>query len=233
MTLESKTSGPTDSGVAAIRRAGSTPWVPIRSLKPHHRDRILAHLTALPDRDRYLRFGYTAGDEQVGRYVHGLNFDRDEVFGVFNRRLDLIAMAHLAFPDASTPHPKAAEFGVSVSTQARGRGYGACLFGHAMLHARNRGFDSLLIHALSENHVMLRIVRQAGATVDRAGSETDAYLKLPHDTLASRLEQWVGDGAAEIDYRLKQQARVVSGKLDTVADSKPDIGQTPVRKAED
>ncbi len=233
MTLESKTSVPTGSGAAVVERTGTTPWVPIRSLKPPHRDRILIHLTALPERDRYLRFGYTAGDEQIGRYVQGLNFDRDEVFGVFNRRLDLIAMAHLAFPDAGTPHPKAAEFGVSVSTQARGRGYGACLFGHAMLHARNRGFDSLFIHALSENRVMLRIVRQAGAIVDRAGSETDAYLKLPHDTLASRLEQWIGDGAAEIDYRLKQQARVVSGELDMVADPKPEIGQTPGRTAQD
>lgn len=95
-----------------------------------------------------------------------------------------------------------------------------------MLHARNRGFDSMFIHALSENHVMLRIVRKAGATVDRAGSETDAHLKLPHDTLASRLEQWVGDGAAEIDYRFKQQARMVSGVIDTIADLKCDIGQT-------
>ena len=233
MTSESKPSEPTGSGAAAIERAGSTPWLPIRSLTPHHRDRILAHLTGLPERDRYLRFGYTAGDEQIGRYVQGLNFDRDEVFGVFNRRLDLIAMAHLAFPDAGTPGPKAAEFGVSVATHARGRGYGACLFGHAMLHARNRGFDSMFIHALSENHVMLRIVRKAGATVDRAGSETDAYLKLPHDTLASRLEQWVGDGAAEIDYRFKQQARLVSGVIDTIADLKCDIGQTTGRTAKE
>ena len=219
-------SEPAGSGAAAIERAGSPPWLPIRSLAPRHRDRILAHLTGLPERDRYLRFGYTAGDEQIGRYVQGLNFDRDEVFGVFNRRLDLIAMAHLAFPDAGAPSPTAAEFGVSVATHARSRGYGACLFGHAMLHARNRGFDSLFIHALSENHLMLRIARKAGATVDRAGSETDAYLKLPHDTLASRLEQWVGDGAAEIDYRLKQQARMVGGVIDTIADLKCNMGQT-------
>ena len=91
MTSESKSSEPAGSGAAAVERAGTTPWVPIRSLTPHHRDRILAHLTGLPERDRYLRFGYTAGDEQIGRYVQGLNFDRDEVFGVFNRRLDLIA----------------------------------------------------------------------------------------------------------------------------------------------
>ena len=49
-----------------------------------------------PD-DRYLRFGYIASDGHIGRYVDQLDFDHDEVFGVFNRRLDLVAMAHLAY----------------------------------------------------------------------------------------------------------------------------------------
>ena len=43
--------------------------VPIRTLAPNHRSRILAHLLALDEHDRYLRFGYTATDEQVERYV--------------------------------------------------------------------------------------------------------------------------------------------------------------------
>ncbi|HSH90420.1 MAG TPA: GNAT family N-acetyltransferase, partial [Ramlibacter sp.] len=34
--------------------------VPIRSLGPSHRDRIAAHLLALDEHDRYLRFGYPA-----------------------------------------------------------------------------------------------------------------------------------------------------------------------------
>ena len=37
-------------------------WVPVRSLGPRHRDRIATHLTALPEADRYLRFGYAATD---------------------------------------------------------------------------------------------------------------------------------------------------------------------------
>ena len=31
-------------------------WVPVRSLTPRHRERILAHLVALRDHDRYLPF---------------------------------------------------------------------------------------------------------------------------------------------------------------------------------
>jgi RimJ/RimL family protein N-acetyltransferase len=194
---------------------------------------VLAHLLALPERDRYLRFGYAANDEQIGRYVDSLNFDRDEVFGVFNRKLELIALAHLAYPPVGKPGPAAAEFGGSVAAYARGRGYGARLFEMACLHARNRGLDTLFIHALSENTAMLRIARKAGAKVERDGPESEAFLKLPHETMASQMEQWVGQGAAEIDYRFKQQARLVDGLIEAIQDIKAGIGNTAGQATKD
>lgn len=199
-------------------------WIPIRSLGPGHKPRILDHLLALNEQDRYLRFGFIAGDAQIQRYVDGLDFERDEVFGVFNRRLQLIALAHLAYPPDENP-PKAAEFGGSVAAHLRGRGYGARLFEHAMLHARNRGIDTLFIHALSENLPMLRIARRAGATVERAGGESDAFLKLPPETLASQVEQFVGEGAAALDYQLKQQARRVDAFMDALAEVRAGVGR--------
>lgn len=214
-------------------RPAAAAWIPIRTLTPRHRGRILKHLLGLPERDRYLRFGYAASDQQVTRYVNGLDFARDELFGVFNRRLELIALAHLAYPEDDAPEPKAAEFGGSVAAHLRGRGYGARLFEHAMLHARNRGLDTLFIHALSENTAMLRIARKAGAKVERAGSESDAYLKLPHETLASQVEQWVGEGAAALDYRLKQQARLVDSLIDAIGEVKSGIAKSPGRTAKD
>ncbi|HET6598699.1 MAG TPA: GNAT family N-acetyltransferase, partial [Burkholderiaceae bacterium] len=134
------------SGVPDARWA----WVPIRSLGPRHRDRIAAHLQALTESDRYLRFGSPSTDAQISKYVDTLDFEQDEVFGIFNRRLQLIAMAHLAHAtSAATPkHPSMSEFGVSVLPKARSRGFGQRLFEHAMLHARNRGVETLFIHAL-------------------------------------------------------------------------------------
>jgi ribosomal protein S18 acetylase RimI-like enzyme len=108
----------------------------------------------------------------------------------------------------------------------RGRGFGARLFEHAMLHARNRGLDTLFIHALSENTPMLRIARKAGATVQRAGSESDAYLKLPPETLASHMEQLVGEGAAALDYQFKQQARLVDAVIDAIDEVRTGIGKS-------
>jgi RimJ/RimL family protein N-acetyltransferase len=183
-------------------------WVPIRSLGPRHRERILAHLVSLDERARYLRFGHQASDAQIARYVDTLDFEYDEVFGIFNRRLELIAMAHLAYrrADAARGRAASAEFGVSVVTKARRRGFGARLFEHAMLHARNRGVESIFIHALSENTAMLKIARNAGATVQREGPECEAWLTLPRDSLASHLDEFLGDRAAELDYRLKEHA---------------------------
>jgi ribosomal protein S18 acetylase RimI-like enzyme len=186
-------------------------WVPIRSLGPRHRERIVAHLVALDERSRYLRFGYAASEAQIARYVDTLDFEHDEVFGIFNRRLDLIAKAHLAYrpADATRGREAAAEFGISVLPQARRRGFGRRLFEHAVLHARNRGVVSIFIHALSENTAMLKIARDAGASVERDGPECEAWLKLPPESFASHLDQFLGESAAEIDYRLKRHARQV------------------------
>lgn len=197
---------------APVTRASAAPppsglnWVPVRSLSSRHRPRILAHLLALGDADRYLRFGHVATDAQVGLYVDRLDFDRDEIFGIFNRRLQLVAMAHLAYLNDGTPPTRAAEFGVSVLQRLRGRGLGARLFEHAMLHARNRGVDTLIVHALSENTAMLRLARSAGARIERDGADSTAVLKLPREDLASQIEALVEDRAAALDYGLKLQA---------------------------
>lgn len=190
----------------ASSKASAAVMVPIRSLGPTYRERIAAHLLALDNADRYLRFGYAANDEQIRRYVEQLNFERDEIFGIYNRRLELIAMAHLAF--AGHPeHQHCAEFGVSVLKTARGRGFGARLFERAVMHARNEGVNMVFIHALSENTAMLKIARNAGAVVHRDGSESEAFLELPPANLDTRVAEIVEQQFAEVDYHLKRQAK--------------------------
>jgi RimJ/RimL family protein N-acetyltransferase len=195
-------------------------WVPIRSLAARQRERIALHLLALDDRDRYLRFGSPTTDAQIRRYVDTLDFNRDEIFGIFNRRLELIAMAHLAYGSGTDSLAQAAEFGVSVLRKARGRGYGTRLFDHAVLHARNRGVKHLHIHALSENAAMLQIARQAGARVERLGPESEAVLAVPPETVASRLEEVVNTRAADLDYQFKRHAAILSDVLDSVAEAR-------------
>ncbi|MDN3921167.1 GNAT family N-acetyltransferase [Roseateles violae] len=212
---------PTWAPVAALQRRLAA-WVPIRSLARRHRRRIAEHLLSLSERDRYLRFGYPATDEQITRYAMNLDFERDEVLGIFNRRLQLLAMAHLAYaPAPQLPgKPAMAEFGVSVLQRGRGRGFGARLFERAALHARNRGIDTLFIHALSENAPMLKIARNAGATVERDGSESEAWLRLPPDTVSSHVGEAIERHMAEMDFQFKRHVRVLGSIIDGVAEVK-------------
>jgi RimJ/RimL family protein N-acetyltransferase len=194
-----------DSAKRAIQRG----LVPIRSLTNRHRQRIAEHIIALSEPDRYLRFGYNVTDSQVNRYVDGLDFKRDEIYGIFNRRLQLVAMAHLAI--LSDPkNPNCAEFGVSVNADARGKGLGTALLERAILHARSEQINMLFIHALSENAAMLKIARKAGAVVESFGGEVEAHLLLQKQDFTDRIESAVKDAVedrlGEVDFRLKQRA---------------------------
>lgn len=180
--------------------------VPIRELGALERPAVLAHLLALSAQDRYLRFGISMRDEQVKRYADGLDFERDEIYGIFNRRLQLIAMAHLARA-AGDGFEACAEFGVSVDARYRGRGFGGLLFERTVRHARNCGVRMLFVHALSENAAMLHIAQKAGAVLERSGSETEAHLLLPPATLDSQVGELVEDHVANTDYLLKAQAK--------------------------
>ena len=200
-------------------------WVPVRILSLKHRPRISAHLKSLAPQDRYLRFGYTATDEQIENYVNKLNFARDDIYGVFNRRLEIVAMAHLAFsvdPEWAT----CAEFGVSVDLQMRGKGLGARLFDRAVVHARNQGVGLLFIHALSENTAMLKIARKSGAKVVRDGSESDAYLSLPVADMDSQMNEFIEESMAEVDFQIKARAKQFSQVLRTVQEVRKGVRQS-------
>jgi GNAT superfamily N-acetyltransferase len=192
--------------------------VPIRSLGVNHRKRIAMHLLSLDAHARYLRFGQNVQDEQIHTYVNGLDFDRDEIFGIYDRKLRLLALAHLAY-GSECDAGACAEFGVSVLEGSRGRGYGTRIFERAAMHASNQGVETLFIHALTENKGMLKIVRNAGASIQRDGMESDAYLALPRASVISKLAEMLHEHFGQIDYRIKVQAKQLRGMLATIRDT--------------
>jgi len=186
---------------SALNPLGSWQWLPVRQLHVRHRPRVLEHLLALSDSDRQLRFGHVVSDYLLSQYVAQLDFTGDDLFGIFDSQLQLVAMAHLAF-DEST---QLAEFGVSVQAHLRGRGIGARLFERAVTQARNRGAQTMAIHIARDNAAMLAIVRRAGAQIEFDGAEATAQLDLPVHTLGTHVEALVDSQAADIDYRIKMQ----------------------------
>ena len=208
----------------SLRAAGQRlwRWVPISPLDEDHWPLIEQHLLALSERDRYLRFGYPATDERIRQHVRALDFVNHELFGIFNRRLELVATAHLAYADDQR---SMAEFAVSVLPGTRGRGYGRRLFDHAVRHCRNRRADRMFIHALSENTPMLRMARSAGARVETAGPESEAWLQLPPDSVSSHMDELVDTRAALLNQKATLTAALLRHSLHLLSEVKTQLGR--------
>lgn len=182
-------------------------WVPIRTLSARHRAAVRVHLLGLDADDRQRRFGHSVSDERLLAYAAQLDFEHDQIFGTFDRRLRLVALGHLALSTSTdtgtaTGH---GELGLSVLASARGRGLGTRLFKHAVMHARNRGVHTLHIHLARDNAPMLAIVQHAGARIALDGAEALAVLPLAGETLGSQIGELLGERAAALDFRLKVQ----------------------------
>ncbi|MEM4987701.1 GNAT family N-acetyltransferase [Collimonas sp. H4R21] len=201
------------AGADTTRASRSTIFV--KELSRRARWRLLRHFLALNSGDRLLRFGSVLSDELVSRYVENIDFSRDTVFGVYDRKLRLLGVGHLAFApreampsvSASTTKERVAEFGVSVAASARGMGVGSRLFERAAIRCRNVDIDTLYMHCLSSNKVMMHIAKKAGMAIHRDYGEADAYLKLPPANPASVLQEAVQEQVATLDYTLKANLR--------------------------
>lgn len=202
-------------GASKPASGGSYFPVTVKELSESDRRRLLRHFLALGPDDRLLRFGSQLPDELVTRYVQGLDFNRDVIFGVHDLAFRLVGVGHLAFaPSDSNPvygqattKEKVAEFGVSVSASARGRGIGTRLFERASMHCRNEDVDTLYMHCLSSNGTMMHIARKAGMEIHRSYGEADAYLTLPPASPGSMLQEAVDEQLAMFDYTVKSNTR--------------------------
>lgn len=184
------------------------PSILVRELHAGHRERIREHLLSLGEEDRRLRFGMLANDDVVNHYVDGLNFARDSVFAVFDEKLEIIGMAHLAYQGApNTTKNSTAEFGVSVSEDGRGLGVGTALFQRAAIHCRNTSVGVLYVHCLSSNAAMMHIAKKAGMSIEYAYGEADAYLRLPPGDKSTLMAEAQQEKAAEVDYSIKENVR--------------------------
>ena len=190
-----------------ISRPQNIPRVLIRELHAGHAEKIRLHFKNLGSEDRLLRFGMYTSDEMLDKYVNTINFHRDAIFGVFDNNLNLIACAHLGYPNSNLAVNSTAEFGVSVSAEGRGKGVGSALFKRAAIHARNTNIKVLYVHYLSRNKVMMHIAKKAGMSIEFSFGEADAFLTLPPSTNTSLVAEAVQAQVADIDYALKKNIR--------------------------
>lgn len=183
----------------------------VKELGERDRRRVLRHLLALDSADRLLRFGSMIPDDGIVAYVSKIDFARDIVFGVVNNVFQLVGMGHLAFAPAegrtTTVKAQVAEFGVSVSSSARGQGVGTRLFQRAAIYCRNSDVDTLYMQCLTSNQTMMHIAKKAGMRIKREYGEADAHLELPPPSPGSVMAEALEEQFAAIDYTVKANAR--------------------------
>jgi RimJ/RimL family protein N-acetyltransferase len=181
--------------------------VAVRELHAGHRTEILRHLLLLNDEDRRLRFGTQTPDEVIRQYVDHLNFNRDAIFGNFDSQLKLIGMAHLAYLPEAEGRPRAAEFGVSVLPEGRAKGLGTALLKRSAVHSRNTRIETLYVHCLVSNKVMLHLAQKADMLVEYAYGDADAYLKLSPASPTTIVEEAANEQWADLDYAMKSNLK--------------------------
>jgi len=171
--------------------------VAVQYLNAGARPALHEHFLALPPEDRRLRFGSSLSAEAMAAYVDGIDFDRDELFGVHDDRLVLVGVAHLGFG------ADVAELGLSVVPTHRGRGSGSALFARAAERARNRRVARLFMYCLRENGAIMRIAKRFGMDIVTDAGDAGAHLELASPSAASITGEFVTDRFALYDYALK------------------------------
>lgn len=172
---------------------------PVR-LRACDREALMAHFLALDADDRRLRFGAAMPDERLRQMVEAIDFERDELFAVADDQLRLLGVVHVALGKGP------AELGLSVLPEARGQGIGNALFTRAVMHLRNRSVTEVFVHCLSENVTMMHLAHKHGMRIEYAGSETEAFLRLPQPSTESVLTEWFHDKQADSMHAWKRHS---------------------------
>lgn len=171
----------------------------VTELSRVHRASLLRHFLALEAHDRWLRFGAAIHATGLRKYVAGIDFERDAVFGIFDADLELVGVAHVA---RAREH---AELGISVLAAHRNQGAGGALLMRAVLRARNWGVRTLYMHCLRENETMMYIARKQGMRLVTEHAEANAWLGLPPADAGSHFGEVFAQRVALFDYALKAQ----------------------------
>lgn len=144
----------------------------IERLHADARAPLFAHLLALSDADRRLRFGRAIAPSVVAEYVNRIDFTRDTVLGVRDDQSLLVGMAHLACGEDP------AEVALSVLSMHRRRGIASALFGIAVARARRYGMRGIRMLFPAGNVPILRIALRFGMKVRFQGSDAEAVLAI-------------------------------------------------------
>lgn len=177
----------------------------VQRLGHAHAADILTHFGALPGEDLRLRFGAPVSCFALEKYVSGIDFSNDRVFGILGSESGLAAVAHLAVNHALD----SAELGLSVAPASRRCGYGEALLRRGSTHASSLGMRTIYMHCLSENTALMALARKTGFRIVVASGEVDATKQLDEAVAQSIAMDLLSDQIALVDSALRKHLQML------------------------
>jgi RimJ/RimL family protein N-acetyltransferase len=163
-----------------------------RKLLPTELAELRRHLLRLTPDERRMRFHGGVTDGSIDRLCGQLDWFRTVVVGYFVAGR-LRGVAQLGFDRFLCP--RTVEVAVTVETGWQGRGVGTELTRRAVMRARNRGTERLIMLCRVENRPMRQIARKLDGVLHIEGGTVEADLGLRRATPWTMLEELVQDGA--------------------------------------
>ena len=181
--------------------------IPRKIMYEEDENRLWDHfLVDIQGHDRYLRFGYTASNDNIMSYLENAFKD----FGVSNMwfiaEVDdrVVGSVHVSISEDSV-----AEMGFTVAPDFRGKGLGQDLFQRGATWAMMRGAKTLYTQCLSENQVMQHIAKKNGMTVVTIGyGEKEATINATKGTIQSYFDDKFFDNLAFVDRAIEKQQNI-------------------------
>ena len=166
----------------------------IRELREDERSAVLAFFLCLSSMDRYRRFGRPMGDEALRTYVARLDWTDTVLFGAFASDAALAGLLELADVRGG------AEIAVVVAPQSRGTGLGRAMMDRALLKAKVRGHEKVVLLCQMDNQPMRRLARSAGLEAEVEDAEVEGLLALPRAVLSDMTEDVTHDTIGNVSY---------------------------------
>ena len=166
-------------------------------LDESHRDEIVAFYLGLDEHSRYQRFFGPISENALRRHVHGLDFERATVIGVWDGA-ELVGVAEAGMGGSEDPDGEpAAELAIALTERAQGSGVGGTLFWYAMSAAHERGAHHIEIITLHDNQPMQRMAIRAGLKGSRLNGDWHGEFDLPEEASHLPSVHWLlGEEAA-------------------------------------
>lgn len=177
------------------RQCTKTNMPTVRRLLISEYPKYRAHLKALDEDSKLLRFGHRVTDEVIDQLCDTVEADalNHVLFCIENDQLDIVAVGHIAIKEGM-------ELAFSVHKVYQGKGYGSKLMKRCIQYCRTHGILKGCMICLSNNLVIKHLCIKNGIHIHSEHGETLADLELDRPDVATYVTEQYSSNLAVFDY---------------------------------